>query len=397
MKIAYLTVRFPYGPYETFFASEVRELISLKHEVVVIPTRPQAASIDDAGFAAGAVRLPLFGARTLFLALATVLRQPIRALRIVGNVVSARHELRAKIKNVAVLPKAFAVAWEVRVRKIEHIHALWLSTPATVAYVVSELTGIPWSCSAHRFDVSTDNLLHHKLASARFVRAISESARQFLAERAGMDVRERCHVVYIGVTVPPNPHGPRAARALRLLCPAPLEPREGHAYLLAALSNLQGRGIAFQCDLAGDGSLAADLHRAVESLGLGAVVSLCGDIPHDILLSRMEHGFYDLVVRGAVDSPDSPDEGIPETLVQAMALGIPCVATRTGAVPELIADSLRSLLVPQRDAVALSAAIAEFALYPQRRIDVGRLARRRICDAFDVRSTTVRLCELMGA
>ena len=335
MNIAYLTVRFPYGPYEKFFASEVRELVSLDHEVLVIPTRPEAGRIDYAPFAASVVRLPLFGARTMYLALASFVRQPVATIGIVGKLLVARHDLRAKVKNFAVLPKALAVAWEVRKRRIDHIHALWLSTPATVAYVVSELTGIPWSCSAHRFDVSTDNLLGHKVESARFVRAISENARQFLIERAGAGVRERCHVVHLGVSVPGNPQGPTPARAPRLLCPAPLEPWEGHQYLLAALANLQRLGLAFECDIAGDGSLSTDLKRSVAALGLSENVTLCGNIPHDILLSRLEDGFYDVVATAGVDSADRPDEGIPETLVHAMALGIPCVATRTLDVAEL--------------------------------------------------------------
>jgi len=397
VKIAYLTVEFPYGTGEAFFAPEVRELASLAHQVLVIPTRPKSHFAGDAALGAVSLRLPLFAARTLLLAAATFVRRPLAVVRVLRNLVCAHHDLRAKVKNLAVLPKALAVAWEVRRRKIEHVHALWLSTPATVAYVVSELTGVPWSCSAHRFDACTDNLLRNKLASATFVRAISESTRRLLVERGGSDVSGRCKVLRLGVPVPADSYFKRTTRGVRLLCPAQLVPKKGHEYLVAALALLRRHGIAFQCDFAGDGPLADSLHDAVDALGLSASVAFCGHMPHDILLSRLERSFYDLVVLPSVDVDGRPGEEIPVALMEAMAVGVPCVATRTGEVHELIDDPRCSRVVPQRDSGALALAIAEFALDPGRRADIGARARQRICDAFDVRATTLELYQLMGA
>lgn len=396
MRIAYVTVAFPYGPHEAFFASEVRELVSLAHEVTVIPTRPVHGLIPYRAFAADVLRLPLFGLRTFALAAATFVRQPLRTLRVTARLIGARHSGGAKLKNLAVLPKALAVAWEARHRKIEHLHALWLSTPATVAYVVSELTGIPWSASAHRFDVFTDNLLRDKIESASFVRAISESTRRLLLERAGGDLSERCKVVHLGVDVPAALAMRRKDRTVRLLCAAQLVPKKGHGYLLDALALLRDHGIPFGCDLAGDGPLAGDLKQQIDQLGLTASVSMCGNMPHDILLSRLQRSFYDVVVLASVDVDGQPGEGIPVSLMEAMAVGIPCVATRTGGVPELIDDPRCSRVVPQRDPSALAAAIVEFALDPARRAAIGERARKRICDAFDVKATTLELCEMMG-
>jgi colanic acid/amylovoran biosynthesis glycosyltransferase len=397
MKLAYVTVQFPYGRYEAFFASEVNELVSLSHDVTVIPSRPQETFIGHRDFSANVLRLPLFGLRTFALAAAEFARHPIAVFRVVKELLFARHQYRAKLKNLAVLPKALAVAWEMRRQGIEHIHALWLSTPATISYVVSELTGIPWSCSAHRFDVFTDNLLREKLSSAQFVRAISENTRNLLVERAGADVGDRCHVLHLGVNVPLRFHTPQRSRSLRLLCPAQLVPKKGHQYLLQALALLNERGVPFHCDLAGDGPLAGELKQSIDELGLSQRVKLCGTMPHDILLSRLERNFYDLVVLSSVDIGDQPGEGIPVSLMEAMAVGVPCVATDTGGVAELIDDPRCSRLVPQRDPAALADAIADFAQHPEQHVDIGQWARRRICDAFDVRATTKSLCALMGA
>lgn len=395
MKLAYITVQFPYGRYEAFFASEVRELVAQGHDVVVIPTRPRARFVGHRDLGASIVRLPLFGVRTFALALAEVIRHPFAVARVLRDLL--RQKYRARLKNLAVLPKALAVAWEVRRSGVEHVHALWLSTPATVGFVASELTGIPWSVSAHRFDLFTDNLLREKVESASFVRAISERTRELLVERAGSDMSERCHVLHLGVAVPQRFHVPRNNHTLQILCPAQLEPKKGHRYLLDALARLRRRGVAFHCDLAGDGPLAGELRASIEELELSQHVRMCGSMPHDILLARLERNFYDLVVLASVDIDGQPGEGIPVSLMEAMAVGVPCIATDTGGIPELIDDPRCSRIVPQRDAAAFANAIADFAQHPEQHVDLGRRARRRICDAFDVRATTRSLCELMGA
>ena len=397
MKLAYVTEQFPYGPHEAFFASEVQTLASLSHEVAVIPTRPQAKFISYRNLDADVLRLSLFGLQTLTLAIAAFARQPAAVLRIVFHLVFAQRDRNAALNNLALLPKALAVAWEVRRRRIEHVHALQLSAPATVAYVVSALTGVAWSCSAHRFDASIDTLLRDKLESAAFVRAISENLRRLLVERAGVDVSGRCRVAHFGVTVPPESHVRRKDRTLRVLCPARLVPKEGHEYLLQALALLRQHHIAVHCDVAGDGPLEKDLRQTAVALDLSSGVSFYASMPHDILLSRLARSFYDLVVLASVDADGESGEGIPVALMEAMAVGVPCVATRTGDVQELIDDPRCSRVVPARDPVALAAAIAEFALDPQRRVAIGVRARKRICDAFDVRTTTLKLCELIGA
>ena len=249
----------PFAFEEQFFAAELRSLARYA-EVVVIPARPRVRSVcyPDLG---GAVPhyLAAFDARVLLLALGELRRNPRAVARAARAVFAPRYALRSKLVNALIFPKALALAAEVRRLGIDHIHANWLTTPATTAYVASQLTGIPFSLTAHQHDIFYDNLLNEKVRSAAFVRVISERNLGFLRERLGPREALRCVVGHLGVDVPREPANPPASRAVRILCASRLGIWKGHRYLLEALALLRDRGYAFSCDLAGDGERRAEV------------------------------------------------------------------------------------------------------------------------------------------
>ena len=141
MKLAYVTAKFPFWPGEQFFEPEIRSLGKLA-EVVVIPIRARGAESYYAGLGTEAVGGRLFDARVVWAAVGECVRDPLRVASALGAIVFGKASLRARIVNLIVFPKALAVAGEIRRRGVEHIHAQWLTTPATVAYVASRLTGV---------------------------------------------------------------------------------------------------------------------------------------------------------------------------------------------------------------------------------------------------------------
>lgn len=387
MKIAYVTARFPYRGAELFFEPEIRMLGEMGHEVLVVPTRPgsDGAPYDDGGY--NVLRVGLFEARILVGAFSQCLHRDGAALSALEEVAIHRYRFASKIKNLAVFPKAAGLARYLADAGVEHIHAHWLSTPSTVAYVASRITGIPWSCTAHRFDLFEDNLIDVKTRSAKFTRVISKRGQQVLEQRVGSPAADRLRLAHIGVCVPRRPCIPQNDGALQILCPANFVPVKGHEYLIRALQRLRARGVCFHCDLAGDGPLRAAIERDIERAGLRRVVRLRGHIEHNRLCAQLAEGRYDLVVLPSTES-GTTFEGIPVALMEAMAAAVPCVATRTGSIPELIDDQRCSRLVPQRDPEALAQAIEELALDGELRAALGQRARTRILEEFDVRRTT---------
>ncbi len=179
--------------------------------------------------------MPLFDVRVAALAARQAVRTPGRALAAFTQIAFGPSSLRARVVNLMTFPKALAVAHEVRRLHVDHVHAAWLTTPATIAWVVHRVTGIPFSITAHQHDIFSGNLLESKVNEACFTRVISERNRQKLIERLHPALAERCVTLHLGVEVPPLPPPP-PARTPRLLCAARLCEWKGHRYLLEALA-----------------------------------------------------------------------------------------------------------------------------------------------------------------
>lgn len=391
-----MTSRFPFAYIgETFFAPEVRLLSRLCDEVHVIPARPKFRYSVFADLGTVDVGTRPASADTLIDAAIEIICHPARAVRAFWRIASPRYAMAAKLRNLALFPKALATARYVRKHDIDHIHALWLTTPATIAYVASMMTDVPWSCTAHAHDIyCSDNLLGVKVRSATFVRVIGERHRAHLARDTGVAVNE-LELLHLGVELPAVPAAlPDGARPLQIACVARLHPMKGLDDLLASLATVRDRGMVFHCDIAGEGPLYKHLRAAIAGLHLEDFVTLRGLVEHHVVLEELRNGRYDVMVLSSVELEDGLHEGIPVALMEAMAAGIPCIATATGCISDLI-DEHTGLLVRERDPEALADAIARFAGNRAFARELGRAARERVNANFNVEKQTRALFNLM--
>lgn len=154
-----------------------------------------------------------------------------------------------------------------------------------------------------------------------------------------------------------------------------LVPVKDHAALLEALGLLVIRGVRCQALIVGDGPLGPALRAHAERLGLGAVVRFLGS------RSDVERVFQaiDLFVL------TSSSEGLPNTVLEAMASGLPVVSTDVGGVAELVEQGKTGILVPSGEPVAIADAIAALADDPCLRVRMGQAGRQRACEGFDIR------------
>ena len=393
MRLAYVTALFPYAHAEQFFEEELHSLSRLV-DVTVIPTRPpsRTAVYRDIGTP---LHLPLLSGRVVALAARETARNPVRALTTFARLAFDPHSsLRARAVNVATFPKALAVASEVRRLRIEHIHAAWLTTPATIAWVASRMTGVPFSATAHQHDIFAGNLAAQKVGAAAFVRVISDRNARHLREQLSPQLAQRVVVGHLGVAIPATvaPHEPRTPR---ILCAARLCSWKGHRDLLEALALLRARGIAFTCDLAGDGELRDEVRAMVERLDLGSCVRMLGNVPHPELVRRLAAGDYDVFALASTERPGE-HEGIPVAVMEAMAAGLPVVSTATGSLDELVGPE-HGMLVPQRDPHALARALEELLSDGAVRERMGRAARDKIRADFETGATTRTLLGFLNA
>jgi colanic acid/amylovoran biosynthesis glycosyltransferase len=380
VKIIYVTACLPHGSDEAFVIPEINQLMRSGHEVLVIPRSPRGGIIHGHELLKCAQREALYSPRVLKAAAAAALVAPDPTVAAVRPLLGSRSPALA-IKNLAIVPKALWLA-DVAVRwRADHIHCHWAGTTATMAMLASRLSGVPWSLTAHRWDIVENNLLAAKVNTARFVRFISEDGLR-MARAIGIGPAYNARVLHMGVAIPGKVrrrYGPRPI----VLCPARLVEVKGHRFLLEAWRIVQRGGLDAELWLAGDGELRPQLEKLSETLGLGGSVKFLGAVPHDKLLQIYEEGSVSAVVLASLDLGNGLHEGIPVALIEAMSYGIPVVATATGGTAELVLPGT-GLLAPPADPSALGDAIRSLLQNRNLREQLGDSGRRRVVEAYDI-------------
>jgi colanic acid/amylovoran biosynthesis glycosyltransferase len=395
MRLIYVSSSLPYGPGEAQVIPEIEVLTKQGHKVIIVPAYPRGAVLhnDARTLMESTITQPLFSLSIVKAAIAEFSRAPTNVLRILGWLFQS-HSLLILLKNLAIYLKGLWLARLARRWKADHIHANWAAVAATMALVASEVSGIPWSFTARRYDIVQNNLLSLKMAHASFARVISQSSLEMIKE-LGVEVPDdRGLVLHVGV------HRPAHVRALRdqrervrapiILCPANLLPVKGHRYLIETFAILCERGFELELWLAGQGELRQELQEQVEALELSDKVDFLGQVPHLELLDLYSQGKIAIVVLPSIDLGNGLHEGIPVSLIEAMAYGIPVVSTTTGGIPELL-EGGAGLLVPPKDPVALADAIERLVKDFELRKRLGEAGRKRVEDGFSIESVVAEL------
>lgn len=396
MKIVYVTQRLPFGPGEAFVVPEVEALLERGHEVLIVPRLSAEPVVhDDVDEIVPRTRV-LPRRLDVVRALASALvRRPRRTLGAFWRLRRTRPRRRA-FSNAIATAQGIWVARLARGWGADHIHAHWAHLTATIAMGASAVSGIPWSFTAHRYDVMLNNLLAEKLRSARFGRFIAREMLELARPMVGAEAMARATLLHMGVRLPPAPAGEPPARGKPVvLCPGRLVPVKGQRYLLDAAARLKARGIAFEILLAGDGPDEAAIAQRIAALGLGDRVRLLGMVPHAELLRLYHERQVDCVALPSLDLGDGVHEGISVALIEAMAHGVPVVSTPTGGLTELL-DGGAGLLVPPADAAALAGALERLFISPSLRATLGRAGRARIAQEFDVTRVADELARRFG-
>ena len=393
MTVAFITQSAPYGRSEAFAIAEINALRRQGLDVRTVPVRPGRSMYHTDGrvLASTSVRAALMSMPVLGAALAEVASRPLVAIACARLVLKSRttdHFFR----NLAVVPKGLWLARWARHSGVTHFHAYWATTPATVAAVASLASGVPFSFTAHAWDIEEDNLLSAKVGAARWVRTIADAGRAALVDIVGSAAADKTTTVHLGVEIPLKPVSPSRRDEFVFVTVASLEPRKGHIHLLTAFRRLRQEQpeTSLRLILIGDGPLRTRLERQATLLGLARLVEFRGGIPHQALLAAIDAGAFDAMV---LPSADGVAEGIPVALMEAMARGLPVIATDSGGTRELVAGG--GHLVPQGDAGALADAMRSIASHPPTRARIGRAARRKVIAQFDVDLTTRRLADLL--
>ncbi len=398
MKIAYITAQTPFGKREAFVLEEMLAVTELGVNLVIIPRNPSKKVFHKEGekLLDDTIWLPLLDKRIFFYFL-KVLLSKLRVWRIIGTILHRSRTWKIAAKNLAILPKAVFVANLLRNEGVEHIHVHWGSTTATMAWIISELTGIPWSVTLHRWDIKENNMLEEKVKGAKFVRCISENGRDELLNIISRKYENKVKVIHMGVKTPDKISEPKINRdSFTIVTPANLLEVKGHKFLVEACSILIERGIdSFQCIFYGEGQLRKNLENMVEEKKLTEHIELSAVVPHDTLIEMYKNHKVDIEVLPSITTASGEHEGIPVALMEAMAAGVPVISTNTGGIPELLRDGA-GILVPPEDSKALADAIEQLMKDPGLRYKIGAEGRAKVEKEFAISSVVKELVELFA-
>ena len=278
------------------------------------------------------------------------------------------------------------LAGQMRADGVAHLHTHFISRPADVAELMSDMSGLPFSISAHAKDIYLSDAadLRRKMGAARFTVTCTDFNCRTLRDIApDAAVHRMYHGIDAGVFNParrvPVPHA--VGLVPLILSVGRLREKKGLDTLIEACRLLRGRGVPFRCEIVGYGEEQQRLAALIESHDLGDQVRLSGKLARDQVIERYARAA--VYVQPSRIAADGDRDGIPNVLLEAMATGVPVVATRVSGIPELVQHRRNGLLVEPDDPAALADAIAGLIDAPQLGRELAAAARATVTTHFD--------------
>ncbi len=355
---------------------------------------PHVAELCKLGVYLPAWYKPCFVVRVLceLLKGAAVVAQLLRDLaRLVRSQSTFPTKLYAAGQAAYCLAMGLYAGWALREQRVRHVHAHFAESGGLVAFVAAAVAGIPYSLTLHGHDIffnPNPRLPAFLIRHSCFALTVSEFNRRFLVDR-DPGVADKVRVHHCGIDlVLFRPRAAQAAERFRILTVARLQPRKGIADLIEACRLLQGE-LDFACVIVGDGPQRAELEATVARFGLTARFHFRG--------ACSQRQVVDELRQASVFVLPSYSEGVPVSVMEAMAMGVPVVATRVNGVPELVREGT-GILVDPGDVRALAQALLRIATLPAReREAMGRKARAVVEKEFNIRVQSRLLAELFVA
>ena len=303
------------------------------------------------------------------------------------------------------LPCIFYFAEHIKKARVRHIHAHFAYIPATVAMIISKALNIPFSFSAHAWDIHANRAnLKEEFSSARFIITCNEQNKFILLSRYPEDLPGKIHKIYHGVNFEYWSNRPKRCRLKeiegemssykiwRFMAAGRLIEKKGFDFLIKACALLKEKKVRFHLELIGEGQEKPTLEKLAGSLGLENEITFAGAMCHE----ELRHCYFraDIFVLPCVVSEDGDRDGLPNVLLEAMAAGVTVISTEISAIPELIEDGKTGILVRERDEKGLCEAIFRLINLDDLRSDIIEKARVKVREEFNLQDSLDKLYHL---
>lgn len=278
---------------------------------------------------------------------------------------------------------------EMKNRNIQHIHAHFARRACTFSMLISMITGIPYSFTAHAHDiyVSDSMDISNHIRAAEFVITCTAHNQSYLLEKYGSQADGKIKRNYHGVdTHLLKPAGERIVKGkeygMSILSVGRLVEKKGFPYLIQALSQLKKvLNEPFTLNIIGDGPEKDYLCQMVKECDMSDHIFLRGPRPFEEIRRFYEEA--DFFVLPCIIARDGDQDGIPNVILEAMSAGLPVIATNLSGIPEVITNGVDGFLVPPRDSHSLADSIKRLSQDRGLRDAMGRNARKKMEERFN--------------
>lgn len=402
VKVAYLLLRFPCVT-ETFVAEEMQKIQTagvkvclysllkprdkLVHPVSksLMPLVRYAPGLHHPGLWLAQLHYCARSPRDYFYSLKTLLMQPAPAFSF-------------RLKRLIVFLKAAWIARDLEKQSVQliHTHFAWLSAGAS--WVVSRRLQVPFTVTTHAFDIYSEknDLLLLATHHATRVITISEENKRAMLQLNRSLLAEKIAVIHCGIDLhffqPEGMARLSVNQPLQITSVGSLIEKKGHEYLIRACGELKAQGLDFHCTIIGGGNLEPQLRALINDLQLENNITLAGMQSQVWVKNRLNQS--DVFVLACVNAGDI--DGIPVSLMEALAMGIPVITTPVSGITELINHEQTGLLVHERDSSGLAMAITRVAQDQSLRQILKKRGRDLVEQEYDIVMNVNRLKQIFN-
>lgn len=298
---------------------------------------------------------------------------------------------KAMLWQMFYLIEALVLARHLSDKGVRHLHNHFANSSCSVAMLAACLADIPFSFTLHGPAIFFEPRLwriDEKIARAKFVACISHFCRSQGMIFADPEHWPKMKIVHCGVT-PERYASDGHAPGKQLIFVGRLAAVKGIAVLLRAFAGVQERHPDARLTLIGDGVERPALEALASTLGLAESVTFAGPKTQAEVAETLATA--DLFVL------PSFAEGVPVVLMEAMASGLPVIATRIAGISELVEEGVAGRLVPPGSDAALAEAITALLDDPAARTAMGKAGRAQVEDAFDIAKEAAKIGRAIDA
>jgi len=400
-KILYVLSKFPTFS-ETFVAREIRalqqeygqkiEILSLKN-----PDQKQGIHEEFSDLQKDCHYLSFFPVFRLFQTLLFFKKKlgGKKLYSVIRGILGNTRGFNEWLKTLSIMPKTAVMAREVIEGEYSHIHAHFINIPGSAAAFMSQLSGIPFSITAHAWDIfsaASMESLRYKLRLAKKVFVPTQYNKNFLSYiypyaenniivmRCGLDIGEYKY----------KKNRPLKDGVLKIITVGRLAPKKGIIHLLRACNELKGE-IDFKCNVIGNGPLYREFEEYIKCHNLEDCVHLLGVKSQKEVRSYLEQSH--VFILPCVITENGDRDGLPVAYFEAMAQGLITVGSSIVGIPELIVDRKTGFLVNPFNEKEIAGVLEKIR---EQYDSLGKIrdnARKKVEKEFDVKNTTQLMLE----